>query len=175
MYRELAAGTVKAAWIICSNPVASMANRSTVIDALRSAELVVVQDAYTGTETAEYADVVLPAALWAETDGVMVNSERSLTRTAAATPPPGDALPDWKLICLIAAELGHGADFDYPDAAAVFEELKAFHNPRTGWDVRGVDEHGGVGGGTSLDGGALLASENHRIFLLVSGAGEPTS
>lgn len=139
MYRELAAGTVKAAWIICSNPVASMANRSTVIDALRSAELVVVQDAYTGTETAEYADVVLPAALWAETDGVMVNSERSLTRTAAATPPPGDALPDWKLICLIAAELGHGADFDYPDAAAVFDELKAFHNPRTGWDVRGVD------------------------------------
>ncbi|CAM3902030.1 molybdopterin-dependent oxidoreductase [Tsukamurella ocularis] len=139
MYRELAGGSVKAAWIICSNPVASMANRSTVIDALRSAELVVVQDAYTGTETAAYADVVLPAALWAETDGVMVNSERSLTRTAAATPPPGDALPDWKLICLIAAELGYGADFDYPDAAAVFDELKVFHNPRTGWDVRGVD------------------------------------
>ena len=139
MYRDLAGGTIKAAWIICSNPVASMANRSTVIDALRSAELVVVQDAYTGTETSTYADVVLPAALWAETDGVMVNSERSLTRTAAATPPPGDALPDWKLICLVAAELGHGADFDYPDAAAVFEELKAFHNPRTGWDVRGAD------------------------------------
>ncbi|BDH56627.1 bifunctional reductase [Tsukamurella sp. PLM1] len=146
MYRELAAGTIKAAWIICSNPVASMANRSTVIDALRSAELVVVQDAYTGTETSEYADVVLPAALWAETDGVMVNSERSLTRTAAATPPPGEALPDWKLICLIAAELGHGADFDYPDAAAVFEELRAFHNPRTGWDVRGVD-HARLAGG----------------------------
>ncbi|WP_415679206.1 molybdopterin oxidoreductase family protein, partial [Tsukamurella hominis] len=139
MYRELASGNIKAAWIICSNPAASMANRSTVIDALRSAELVVVQDAYTATETSAYADVVLPAALWAETDGVMVNSERSLTRTAAATTPPGDALPDWKLICLIAAELGHGADFDYPDAAAVFEELKAFHNPRTGWDVRGVD------------------------------------
>ena len=139
MYRELAAGNIKAAWIICSNPAASMANRSTVIDALRSAELVVVQDAYTATETSAYADVVLPAALWAETDGVMVNSERCLTRTAAATPPPGDALPDWKLICLIAAELGHGGDFDYPDAAAVFEELKAFHNPRTGWDVRGVD------------------------------------
>lgn len=93
MYRELAAGTIKAAWIICSNPVASMANRSTVIDALRSAELVVVQDAYTGTETSEYADVVLPAALWAETDGVMVNSERSLTRTAAATPRPGKRSP----------------------------------------------------------------------------------
>ncbi|TWS22741.1 molybdopterin-dependent oxidoreductase [Tsukamurella sputi] len=139
MYRDLAGGSIKAAWIICSNPVASMANRSTVIDALRAAELVVVQDAYTGTETSAYADVVLPAALWAETDGVMVNSERSLTRTAAATPPPGDALPDWKLICLVAAELGHGADFDYPDAAAVFEELKAFHNPRTGWDLRGVD------------------------------------
>ncbi|KXO92363.1 reductase [Tsukamurella pulmonis] len=139
MYRDMAAGDIKAAWIICSNPVASMANRSTVIDALRSAEVVIVQDAYTGTETSAYADIVLPAALWSETDGVMVNSERCLTRTAAATPPPGEALPDWKLICLVAAELGHGADFDYPDAAAVFDEIKAFHNPRTGWDVRGVD------------------------------------
>ncbi|MBS4100237.1 bifunctional nitrate reductase/sulfite reductase flavoprotein subunit alpha [Tsukamurella paurometabola] len=139
MYRALATGTIKAAWIICSNPVASMANRSTVIDALQAAELVIVQDAFTGTETSAYADVVLPAALWAETDGVMVNSERSLTRTAAATPPPGDALPDWKLICLVAAELGYGADFDYPDAAAVFDEITAFHNPRTGWDLRGVD------------------------------------
>ncbi|GAB3135920.1 bifunctional nitrate reductase/sulfite reductase flavoprotein subunit alpha [Tsukamurella serpentis] len=139
MYREMAAGDIKAAWIICTNPVASMANRSTVIDALRTAELVIVQDAYTGTETAAYADVVLPAALWAETDGVMVNSERNLTLTSAATPPPGDALPDWRLICLIAAELGYGEHFDYPDAAAVFDELTTFHNPRTGWDLRGVD------------------------------------
>ncbi|GAA1090578.1 bifunctional nitrate reductase/sulfite reductase flavoprotein subunit alpha [Tsukamurella strandjordii] len=139
MYREMAAGNIKAAWIICTNPVASMANRSTVIDALRSVDLVVVQDAYTGSETAEYADVVLPAALWAETDGVMVNSERNLTRTVAAVAPPGDALPDWKLICLVAAELGYGEHFDYPDAEAVFDELKAFDNPRTGWDVRGVD------------------------------------
>ncbi|WP_019203708.1 bifunctional nitrate reductase/sulfite reductase flavoprotein subunit alpha [Tsukamurella sp. 1534] len=139
MYRAMAAGDVKAAWIICTNPAASMANRSTVIDALQAAELVVVQDAYTATETSAYADVVLPAALWAETDGVMINSERNLTRTAAAVPPPGDALPDWKLICLIAAELGYGDHFDYPDSAAVFDELKGFHNPRTGWDLRGVD------------------------------------
>ncbi|KXP00726.1 bifunctional nitrate reductase/sulfite reductase flavoprotein subunit alpha [Tsukamurella pseudospumae] len=139
MYRQLADGSVKAAWVICTNPVASMANRSTVIDAFKTAELVIVQEAFTGNDSAEYADIVLPAAHWAETSGVMINSERNLTRTAEVTAPPGDALPDWKLICLVAAELGYGDAFDFPNAAAVFEELKQFHNPRTGWDLRGVD------------------------------------
>ncbi len=139
MFEQLAAGNIKAAWIICTNPVASMANRANVIDGLNSAELVLVQEAFTGAETVGYADIVLPAALWAEADGVMVNSERTLTRCAPAMPPPGDALPDWKLICLIADELGYGPAFDFPDAAAVFDELTRFHNPRTGWDLRGVD------------------------------------
>ena len=139
MYEEMAAGSIKAAWIICTNPVASMANRGTVIDALEAAELVIVQEAFAGAETARYADVLLPAALWAEADGVMVNSERTLTRCTPALAPPGDALPDWQLICLLAAELGHREAFDFPDVAAVFAELTRFDNPRTGWDLRGVD------------------------------------
>ncbi|ADG78009.1 Molybdopterin oxidoreductase OS=Tsukamurella paurometabola (strain ATCC 8368 / DSM / CCUG 35730/ CIP 100753 / JCM 10117 / KCTC 9821 / NBRC 16120 / NCIMB 702349 / NCTC 13040) OX=521096 GN=Tpau_1381 PE=3 SV=1 [Tsukamurella paurometabola] len=139
MYRRMSRGEIRAAWIICTNPVASVANRSTVIEALQTADVVIVQDAYAGTETAAYADVVLPAALWAEADGVMVNSERTLTLTEAATPPPGEARPDWRLICDIARELGHGDAFDYPDASAVFDEFKRFRNTQTGWDVRGAD------------------------------------
>jgi len=138
MYRRMADGEIRAAWIICTNPVASVSNRTSVIAGLQRAELVVVQEAFAGAETAEYADVVLPAALWAEADGVMVNSERTLTHCGAAMDPPGDAAPDWQLICRVATAMGYQG-FEFDSAADVFEELAGFHNPRTGWDLRGVD------------------------------------
>lgn len=69
MFSRMADGQIKACWIICTNPVASVANRKTVLAGLERAELVIAQDAYLGTETSEYADVLLPAALWAETEG----------------------------------------------------------------------------------------------------------
>ncbi|HEY2448098.1 MAG TPA: bifunctional nitrate reductase/sulfite reductase flavoprotein subunit alpha [Mycobacterium sp.] len=138
MYRRMAEGEIRAAWIICTNPVASVSNRASVIAGLQRAELVVVQDAFAGVETAEYADVVLPAALWAEADGVMVNSERTLTHCGPAMAPPGEAMPDWQLICRVATAMGY-PDFEFGSAAEVFAELAGFHNPRTGWDLRGVD------------------------------------
>jgi sulfite reductase (NADPH) flavoprotein alpha-component len=138
MYRRMADGEIRAAWIICTNPVASVSNRASVIAGLKRAELVVVQDAFAGVETAEYADVVLPAALWAEADGVMVNSERTLTHCAPVLAPPGEALPDWQLICRVASAMGYPG-FEFASAAEVFDEIVGFHNPRTGWDLRGVD------------------------------------
>jgi len=138
MYQRMAEGEIRAAWIICTNPVASVANRASVIEGLERAELVVVQDAFTGVETSQYADVVLPAALWAEADGVMVNSERTLTHCGPAMAPPGEAMPDWQLICRVASAMGY-PDFEFDSAAEVFTELVGFHNPRTGWDLRGVD------------------------------------
>ena len=75
LFEQMAAGEIKACWIICTNPVASVANRKTVITGLEAAELVITQDAYRATATNQYADIVLPAALWAESEGVMVNSE----------------------------------------------------------------------------------------------------
>ena len=83
----MAAGEVKACWVICTNPIASVANRSTVIAGLEAAELVITQDAFVETETNAYADIVLPAAMWAEGDGVMVNSERNVTLVAAGRRP----------------------------------------------------------------------------------------
>ena len=114
MYRRMADGEIRAAWIICTNPVASVSNRASVIAGLKRAELVVVQDAFVGVETAEYADVVLPAALWAEADGVMVNSERTLTHCAPALAPPGEAMPDWQLICRVATAMGYPVSSSTP-------------------------------------------------------------
>ncbi|MFW8062690.1 molybdopterin-dependent oxidoreductase, partial [Klebsiella pneumoniae] len=77
LFQRMAAGEVKACWIICTNLVASVANRANVVAGLRAAELVIAQDAYLDTETNRYADILLPGALWAEAEGVMINSERT--------------------------------------------------------------------------------------------------
>ncbi len=138
MYEQLAAGDIKACWIICTNPVASVANRKTVIAGLEAAELVITQDVFAETETNAYADVVLPATLWAESDGVMVNSERNLTLVQGVLDPPGQALPDWQLIARVACAMGFADGFSYTSAEEVFEELKQAWNPQTGWDLRGV-------------------------------------
>ncbi|MFF9340573.1 molybdopterin-dependent oxidoreductase [Streptomyces sp. NPDC014773] len=138
MFERMAAGDIKACWIICTNPVASVANRKTVIAALEAAELVVTQDVFAETETNAYADVVLPATLWAESDGVMVNSERDLTLVKGVVDPPGQALPDWQLIARVARAMGFEEAFTYASAEEVFDELKRAWNPQTGWDLRGI-------------------------------------
>ncbi|WP_194920010.1 molybdopterin-dependent oxidoreductase [Catenulispora rubra] len=138
MFEQMGTGSIKACWIICTNPVASVANRKTVIAGLEAAELVITQDVFAETETNAYADVVLPATLWAESDGVMVNSERNLTLVQGVVDPPGQAMPDWRLIARVACEMGFADAFTYDSAEEVFEELKQAWNPKTGWDLRGV-------------------------------------
>ncbi|MGB9302347.1 MAG: molybdopterin-dependent oxidoreductase, partial [Mycobacterium sp.] len=138
MFSRMADGQIKACWIICTNPVATVANRKTVITGLEAAELVISQDTFRETETNEYADVVLPAALWTESDGVMVNSERNLTLFQRAVEPVGQALPDWQIIARIACEMGFSDAFSYDSAEDVFEEIKRFWNPKTGYDLRGI-------------------------------------
>lgn len=138
LFEQMKTGEVKACWIICSNPVASVANRQQVIDGLSQAQLVITQDAFLDTETNPYADILLPAALWAEGEGVMINSERNLTLMPRAVAAPGQSLPDWQIIARVACAMGYAEAFDYPDAEAVYDEIRRFHNPLTGYDLRGV-------------------------------------
>ncbi|PPK95357.1 NADPH-dependent sulfite reductase flavoprotein alpha-component [Kineococcus xinjiangensis] len=138
MFQRMADGEIRACWVICTNPVASVGNRDTVVEALRRADFVVTQDVFAATETNAHADVVLPAAMWSEADAVMVNSERNLTLAPRAVDPPGEALPDWLLIARVAREMGYGEAFSHGSAEEVFEELKQAWNPATGWDLRGV-------------------------------------
>ncbi|MEU1983519.1 bifunctional nitrate reductase/sulfite reductase flavoprotein subunit alpha [Nocardia sp. NPDC019395] len=137
MFRGLSAGTIKAAWIICTNPVATVANRKTVIAGLEAAELVIAQDAYTDTATNTYADLLLPATLWAEADATMVNSERNVTLLRRSIDPAGAARPDWLLIAQVATAMGFPG-FDFASSAEVFDELRQFANPATGYDLRGM-------------------------------------
>ncbi|MFE1881555.1 molybdopterin-dependent oxidoreductase [Streptomyces diastatochromogenes] len=138
MFRKLADGDIKACWIICTNPVASVANRKTVIEGLEAAEFVVTQDVFAETETNAYADVVLPGALWTETEGVLINSERNLTLARPVVDPPGEAMADWRIIAAVARAMGYEQGFSYDGAEQVFEEIRRAWNPATGWDLRGV-------------------------------------
>lgn len=138
MFEQMAAGQIKACWIICTNPVASVPNRQTVIKGLQTAELVITQDAFLDTETNRYADILLPGALWAEAEGVMINSERNLTLMQKAVDAPGETLPDWQIIARVACEMGFADAFTYASAADVFEEIKRAWNPKTGYDIRGA-------------------------------------
>ncbi|MFF3448687.1 molybdopterin-dependent oxidoreductase [Streptomyces sp. NPDC002667] len=138
MFRRMADGDIKACWIICTNPVASVANRRTVIEGLERAAFVVAQDVFAETETNAYADVVLPGALWTETEGVLVNSERNVTLARPAVEPPGEAMADWRIIAAVARAMGYERGFSYGSAEEVFAEIRRAHNPKTGYDLRGV-------------------------------------
>jgi len=131
LFEALHDGSVKAVWIACTNPAQSMPDQRRVHEALRRAELVVVQEAYRDTETAWYADVLLPATSWAEKDGTVTNSERRISRVRRAVSPPGQARDDWAIAVDFArcleARLRPGAPtlFPYADACSIWNEHRA--------------------------------------------------
>src|SRR5262245_4511571 len=125
IFEGLAAGQVKAVWIICTNPAASMPDLDLVERALRRAELVIVQDAYRETETTPFADILLPAAQWPEKDGVMTNSERRVTYLPKLVDPPGEAWPDAVILTRFAHEMGWKTAFPSASTAEIFDEFAA--------------------------------------------------
>jgi anaerobic selenocysteine-containing dehydrogenase len=148
MVEALEQGRIKVLWIAGTNPLVSLPNVERVKAAFAKAELVVVQDAYHPTETTAVADLILPAAQWSERDGTMTNSERRICLLERAGDPPGEALPDWQIICRVADALGHGHAFRYASAEAIFLEYRELTRGRD-LDVTGVDyallrERGGV-------------------------------
>lgn len=113
-------GNIKALYVMGENPAISDANTNHVIEALEKAEFLVVQDIFL-TETAQYADVVLPAACFAEKDGTFVNTERRVQLSRRAVVSPGEALPDWMILTELANSLG--LNWSYNSAGDVFKEI----------------------------------------------------
>ena len=99
-------GSVKALWFVATNPVVSFPNYDLLTAALRSAEFVVVQDGFHPTPTADFADLVLPAAIWGEKEGTYTNSERRISKVNAFAAPPGQARSDFDIFLALAARLG---------------------------------------------------------------------
>jgi ferredoxin-nitrate reductase len=125
LFDALAEGRVKAVWIMATNPLVSLPDGRRAREALERAELVVVQDAHHPTETSSLAHAVLPAAAWPEKEGTMTSSERRVGLVRRALPAPGEALPDWRIVAMLARHLGFGDAFAWRDAGAVFDEFAA--------------------------------------------------
>jgi predicted molibdopterin-dependent oxidoreductase YjgC len=121
MVNAAAAGALGGLYVMGENPVLSDPDANHVRRALGSLDLLVVQDIFL-TETAELADVVLPASSFAERDGTCTSTDRSVQRVRPACSPPGDARPDWRILCDLAGRLG-GKGFDYASPAEVFDEM----------------------------------------------------
>jgi len=105
MMEAARAGRLKALYVIGENPLVSDPDLHHAMASIENLEFLVVQDIFL-TETALRADVVLPAASFAEKDGTFTNTERKVQRVRRAVPPPGEAREDWQIISALAQRLG---------------------------------------------------------------------
>jgi assimilatory nitrate reductase catalytic subunit len=143
-------GEIKGLWVVCTNTAHSWINQNTCREILDRLDFLVVQDMYHTTETAQLADLVLPAAGWGEKDGTLINSERRLGLVKKVARAPGRALADFAIFRLVAESWGCGEMFAaWKEPADVFASLKELSRGQP-CDIAGIadyrflDERGGV-------------------------------
>ena len=134
-------GKLKAMFIMGEDPALTDADANHVRRALQSLDFLVTQNIFM-TETAQYADVFLPAALYAEKDGTFTNTERRVQRVRKAVEPPGECRPDWEIILDLAGRLGYPMPFSSPEE--VFEEVRKVIPNFAGISWDRIDEEGGL-------------------------------
>ena len=117
-------------WVAATNPLVSLPSLDRVRAAVARCPLVVLTEAYAGTETQAVSHLVLPAAQWSEKAGVMVNSERRVTLCPAFRQAPGEARPDWAIFAELGRRLGFQEQFAWSGAAAVYDEYVALTSGR---------------------------------------------
>src|ERR1017187_10044069 len=119
-------GSIRAMWIIATNPLVSFPNQDGLRQALSNLDFLVVQDGYHPTPTTELADLVLPAAIWGEKEGTYTNSERRVSKVNQAVEPVGEARSDFQIFLALAEELGCREELfpDWTGAEDAFEEWR---------------------------------------------------
>jgi assimilatory nitrate reductase catalytic subunit len=143
-------GKIKALWVIATNPLISFPDQDRLKKALAKLELLVVQDGFHPTPTTELADLVLPAAIWGEKNGMYTNSERRASRANAAVPPPGNAKSDFDIFMDLGKRL-EKQEMLFPDwtrSEDAFEEIKKVSEGRlcdySGMDIKKMMDRGGL-------------------------------
>lgn len=132
-------GKIKMLYIMGENPVVSDPDTKHVIKSLENLDFLVVQDIFL-TETAEYANVILPAVSFAEKDGTFTNTERRIQRIRKAVSPIGDAKADWEILCELFYRLGYPAEYESP--SDIMDEISTLTPIYRGISYNRIDEHG---------------------------------
>ena len=141
-------GAIRCMYIVGENPALTDPNLAHATALLAKLDFLVVQDIFMH-ETADIADVVLPAASFAEKEGTFTNSERRVQRVRKLVDPPGDARPDWQIVQDLASRVAAriGSDprgFDHDSAASVFDELASLTPIMAGLSHDRLDREGGI-------------------------------
>ncbi|WP_368658180.1 molybdopterin oxidoreductase family protein [Metabacillus halosaccharovorans] len=123
MFQKINGGEITGMFLVCSNPVVSNPNAIFVKEALKKLKFLVAVDLFV-SETAKFADLILPASSYLEDEGTMTNVEGRVTLREASRPCPGEAKNDWQIICEIAKVLGKEKYFPYQKAEDIFNELR---------------------------------------------------
>ena len=124
-FRAVHEGRIKFLWVMATNPAVSMPDAGFVREALEKCPTVVVSDIIADTDTGKLADIRLPALGWAEKDGTVTNSERTVSHQRAVLPAPGEARADWRIVSEVGQRLGHAEAFAFNSPADVFREYAA--------------------------------------------------
>jgi len=132
---------IKGLWVVCTNPAHSWINQNTCHEILDRLDFLVVQDMYHSTETAQRADLYLPAAGWGEKEGTFINSERRVGVIKKVAKAPGQALSDFSIFRLVARYWGCGEMFaDWLEPEDVFQSLKELSRGQP-CDITGIDDY----------------------------------
>ncbi len=132
-------GSLRGLYVFGEDPATSEPNQAKVIASLQKLDFMAVQEIFM-TETAKLADVVFPATTFAEKDGTFTNTERRVQRVRKAVDPPGQAKPDWQILCLVSTAMGH--PMSYAHAGEVFDEMASLTPSYGGMSYERIDEVG---------------------------------
>jgi assimilatory nitrate reductase catalytic subunit len=143
MFDAIAEKRIRALWVMATNPAVSLPKADHARAALGSLDFFAISEVLLSNDTLNAgAHVLLPAAAWGEKDGAVTNSERRMSRQRPFLPLPGEARPEWWIVCEIARRMGFGEAFAYAGPADIFREhaaLSCFENDGArGFDIGGL-------------------------------------
>ena len=144
MVQAASEGTLKGLWVIGWDILLTNPDTHSTERALANLDLVVVQDLFLNETAREIGTVFLPACSTFERDGTFMNSERRIQRVRTVIEPLGDSKPDWEVLCLAAAALGHPVQFPYSSVQQVWEEIRQVWPAGAGISYERLDHERGL-------------------------------
>jgi len=142
MMKAMGDGRIRGLYLMGEDIVISEPNVARVEEALNELDFVVVQDIFFN-ESCRFADVVLPAACFAEKEGVFTNSDRRVQLLRQAVDPPGQARPDWQILLEVMKRVGLKQP-DYSDPAEIYSELALLAPKFAGISHERIEREGGL-------------------------------
>lgn len=136
------AGKLKALWAIGYDVALTNANAATTEQALRSLDLVIVQDMFLNETARQFGTVFFPASSSFERDGTFMNAERRIQRIRKAIEPVGNSKPDWEVICALAKAMGRSQFFNYTSAEEIWNEVRSVWPAGRGITYERLDDGG---------------------------------